>query len=66
MAHVVLNAYGEVVFWFCRGQVVINGFDHRGREFFGGETVASAYGFRRDLQRSIAELDSFLNTVDDV
>ena len=49
-----------------RRQVVVNGLDHRGREFLGGETVTSADGFRRELQRSVAQLDSFVNRVDHV
>ena len=49
MAHVVMNADGEVVFRFRRRQVVVDGLDHRGGELFRGETVASADGFRRGL-----------------
>ena len=43
MGDVVIDTYGEVIFWFGFLEVVVNRLHHRRSEFFGGKSVASAY-----------------------
>ena len=39
---VVVDADGEVIFWLGLLQIVVDGLDHRRREFLRGESVAAA------------------------